>query len=123
MVFHVFTYGVYLTFDIAVTLILKHATFLRLSHLPQSAITYAEVDYQKANMDVTIQQHLITHGSEHSIEQFAHFIMNTDIGLCILPFVTSISYDSYHIFSFSTKWLKYFLKAEAKTHEVSFTES
>ena len=92
MVFHVFTYRVYLTFDLAVTLILKHATFLRLSHLPQSAITYAEVDYWKANMDVSIQQHLITHGPEHSIEQFTHFIMNNDIGLCILPFVISISY-------------------------------
>ena len=82
----------YLTFEKAVTLILKHATFLRLSNSPQSALTYAELDYQKANVNLTIQQHLITHGPKHSVKQFAGFIMNTDIGLCILAFVTSISY-------------------------------
>jgi heme/copper-type cytochrome/quinol oxidase subunit 4 len=117
MVFHLFTFRVYLTFEKAVTLILKHATFLRNSNLPESALTYAELDYQKANIDVIIQQHLITHGPEHSDEQFASFIMSIDIGLCILPFVTPIS---YHHFSASIKWLKHFLKAEAKFHEVSF---
>ena len=121
MVFHVFTFKVYLalglTFGKAVTLILKHATFLRLSNVPESALTYAELDYQKANVDVIIQKHLITHGSEHTVEQFASFIMDTDIGLHILSIVTSIS---YHPFSFSTKWLKHFLKAEAKSHIVSF---
>jgi hypothetical protein len=100
MVFHVFTFRLYLTFEKAVTLILKHATFLRLSNFPKPALTYAELDYQKANIDVTIQQHLITHGSEHSVEQFTSFIISTDIGLCILPFISSIS---YHPFSSSTK--------------------
>ena len=118
MVFHLFTFRMYLTFEKAVTLILKHATFLRHSNLPDSALIYAEVDYQKANIDVTIQQHLITHGPEHSVEQFAGFIMSTDIGLCILPFVTFIS---YHPFSSSTMWLK---NLEPKSHEASFcTES
>src|ERR1700761_5749520 len=117
MVFHLFTFRLYLTFEKAVTLILKHATFLRLSNSPESALTYAELDYQKANIDVTIQQHLIAHGSEHSVEQFATFIMSVDIGLCIIPFVTSIS---YHPFSSSIKWLKHFLKAKAICYEVSF---
>jgi hypothetical protein len=81
MVFHLFTFRVYLTFEKAVTLIFKHATFLRLSNLPESALTYAELDYQKANIDVAIQQHLMAHGPEHSVEQFADFIMGTDIGL------------------------------------------
>jgi hypothetical protein len=117
MVFHLFTFRVYLTFEKAVTLILKHATFLHLSNLPESALTYAELDYQQANIDMVIQQHLITHGPEHSIEQFASFIMSIDIGLYIIPFVISIS---YHHFSASTKWLTHFLKAEAKSHEVSF---
>jgi hypothetical protein len=112
MVFHLFTFRVYLTFEKAVTLIFKHATHLRLSNKPESALTYAELGYQKANVDVTIQQHLITHGLKHSVEQFADFIMNTDISLCILPFVTFIS---YHPFSSSTKWLKHFLKADAKS--------
>jgi hypothetical protein len=116
MVFHIFTFRVYLTFGKAVTLIFKHATFLRLSNLPESALTLADLDYQKANIDVTIQQHLITHASEHSVENFVGFIMSTDIGLCILPFVTSILSP----FSSSTKWLKHFLKTKAKSHEVSF---
>jgi hypothetical protein len=112
MVFHVFTFRVYLTFEKAVTLILKHATFLQLSNMPKSAVTYAELNYQKVNIDMIIQQHLITHGSVHSVKQFASFIMNTDIGLYILPFVTSIScsISYYHPFSSSTKWLKHFLK-------------
>ena len=117
MVFQVFTSRVYLTFEKAVTLILKHATFLRLSHLPKAALTYAELDYQKANIDMTIQQHLVTHGPEHSVEQFAGFIMSTNIGLCILPFFTSIS---HHPFSSSNKWLKPFLKAKAISHEATF---
>jgi hypothetical protein len=117
MVFHVFTFRVNLTFEKAVILILKHATVLRLSNLPKSALTYADLGYQRAEIDMIIQQHLITHGAEHSVEILAGFIMNTDIGLCILPFVTSIS---YHPFSSSTKWLNHFLKAKAKSHEVSF---
>ena len=102
-----------LTFEKAVTLILKHATFLRISNVPESALIYAELDYQKANIDVAIQQHLMAHASEHSVELFAEFIMGTDIGLFILPFVTCIS---DHLFSASTKastnieWLKHFLK-------------
>ena len=91
LVFHVLTFRVYLIFVKAVVLILKHATLLRASNLPQSALTYAELGYQKANIDVAIQQHLMASASEHSAEQFAGFIMGIDIGLFILPFVTSIS--------------------------------
>jgi len=63
----------------AVILILKHATLLRLSNLQESALTQAELDYQKANMDLVIQQHLMAYAPEHSVEQFASFIMGTDI--------------------------------------------
>ena len=112
MVFHVFTFRMYLTFEIAVTLILKHATFLWLSNSPLSALTKAEWDYWRANLDVAIQQHLITHGPEHSVELFASFVMGTDFGLCILPSVTSISYCPFRS---STKWLKHFLKLNLMT--------
>ena len=91
LVFHIFTHRVYLTFEKAVILILKHATFLRLSNSQELAITFAELDYQKANIDVAIQQHLVAHGSKHTVEQFAGFIMSTDIGLFIFLSVTSIS--------------------------------
>jgi len=64
---------------IAVTLILKHATLLQHSNSPKLALTNADLIYQKANIDVAIQQHLIAHASEYSVEQFAGFIMSTDI--------------------------------------------
>ena len=100
LVFHFFflTFGVYFILDKAVILILKHATFLRFSRLPKLALIYAELDYQKANIDVAIQQHLREYASDHSVEQFVDFIMGTDIGLFSLPFFTSIS---YHVFSAS----------------------
>ena len=54
----------------------------------KSALTNAELDYQKANFDVTIQQHLTACDAGQSVlesvEQFVGFIMSTDIGL--LPF-------------------------------------
>lgn len=65
----------------AVILILKHATFL----LPlgiswQSALVHADHDYQQANIDLKIQEHLAASSQEHSVEQLASFIMATDIG-------------------------------------------
>ena len=65
----------------AVTLILKHATFLRDSLPEKLALTTAERNYQKANIDVTIKEHLKACASEQSVEQFVGFIMNTDISL------------------------------------------
>ena len=81
----------------ALTLILKHATFLQTSNHPEEAVTKVELNYQKANIDESIQQYLIACASELSLEQFVGFIMSTNIGLFILslPHVTSISYDSF----------------------------
>jgi len=64
---------------LAVTLILKHATLLRTSNLPDVALTIVELNYQKANINESIQQYLVACSSELSIEQFAEFIMGTDI--------------------------------------------
>jgi hypothetical protein len=87
---------VYLTFLKAVILILKHATFLRLSNLsPESALTHAELDYQKANIDLKIQQHLMASSQEHSVKQFASFIMATDLGWFILASVSIISHQAF----------------------------
>jgi hypothetical protein len=74
---------------------LKHATLLQLSDLPESALTYAELDYQKANVDVVVQQHLEAL-PDPTEEEFSSFIIGTDIGLFIFPSVTCIS---YHLFS------------------------
>ena len=116
MVFEVFTFRIYLTFEKAVILIWKHATFLRLSNLPKAALTCAELDYQKANINVAIHQHLMAHG-QHPVELFVDFIMGTDIGLFILPSVTCLS---DHLLSASTNivLLKHFF--EAMSHELFF---
>ena len=93
LVIFIFISRVYLTFVKAVTLILKHATLLRTSNPPEGALANVDLNYQKANIDEPIQQYLKACGSEQSVEQFASFIMGTNIGLFILlPFVTSISY-------------------------------
>lgn len=86
----------YLTFIEAVILILKHATFIRLSNLsvsPKVALPLAELDYQRANVDLTVQQHLMA-SQEHSVEIFAAFIMATDIGLSILSSIHIISHQA-----------------------------
>jgi hypothetical protein len=93
LVFYVFISRVYLTFVKAVTLILKHATLLQNSNPRQEALKNVDLNYQKANIDESIQQYLMACASELSVEQFASFIMGTDIGLFfLLPFATSISY-------------------------------
>jgi hypothetical protein len=66
----------------AVTLILKHATLLLTSNLKkEEALINVDLNYQKANIDESIQQCLTACASELSVEQFASFIMGTDIGL------------------------------------------
>jgi hypothetical protein len=82
----------------AVTLILKHATLLRTSNLPEATLTNVDLDYQRANIDGSIQQYLKACASDVSAEQFASFIMGTEIGLFILlPFIISISYCPFSI--------------------------
>ena len=82
LVIHFIIFRLYLTFVEAVILILKHATFLLLSGLlPEPAVTQAELDYQKANIDLKIQQHLASSSTEvQSVEQLTSFIMATDFG-------------------------------------------
>ncbi|KAH8980220.1 hypothetical protein EDB86DRAFT_573320 [Lactarius hatsudake] len=65
---------------LAVILIFKHATFLRLSNLAsESALTCAELDYRNGNIDSFIQKYLTASSQEHSVELFAAFTMATDI--------------------------------------------
>ena len=76
---------------------MKHATLLRTSNLvPKAALTNVDLDYQRQNIDESIQQYLTACALDVSVEQFADFIMGTEIGLFILlPFVTSISYSPF----------------------------
>jgi hypothetical protein len=85
----------------AVTLILKHATLLRTSNLPEAALTNVDLDYQRAkDIDGSIQQYLTATASDVSVEQFVGFIMGTEISLFIFVlFVTSLSYSPSSVIS------------------------
>ena len=85
--FFFFIFGVYLNLVKAVTLILKQATLLRTSLLPKPALANAELNYRKANIDVTIQQHLRGCAAQQSVEQFVGFIMSTDLSTDIGLFI------------------------------------
>ena len=67
----------------------------------KSAVTNAEQKYRKANIDVTIQEHLTACAGKQSVEQFVGFIMSTDISLFIFfhlshqyLIILSVSYQS-----------------------------
>ena len=77
----------------AVIIILKHATFLYFSSSSaESALTHAEMDYWTSKIDLKIQEHLVASSHEDTVEQFAHFIMTTDIGMFILTSGKIVSY-------------------------------
>ena len=88
----------YLTLTVvkAIILILKHATLLHLSHFlsPASALTHAELKYQKANIDLKIQQLLqvSTSSKEQFVKLLVRFIMVTNIGWFILAFTKTLSH-------------------------------
>ena len=97
LVFQFIVFKVYLTFVKAVILILKHATFLQLSESSKEALTHAELDYQKANIDLNVHQILAS--SEHSVKKFVEFIMATDIGSFILASVIIKSHQTFSAIS------------------------
>ena len=82
----------YLTIVEAVILILKHATILRLASRSKDALALAGLDYQKANIEFKIQEHLKVFTPENSVEKFADFIMATNIGLFLHLSITIISH-------------------------------
>lgn len=78
----------------AVILILKHATFLRLSEESELALTHAELNYQEANINLTVQQYLEASSPKLTVKKSADFIMATEFGLLIPLFVTAISHQT-----------------------------
>ena len=80
----------------AVIIIFKHANFLKLSYSSaQSALTHAEMDFWVSKIDLKIQEYLVASSYKHSVKQFAHFIMATDIGLFILASIGIISHQAF----------------------------
>ena len=84
----------YLTLVEAVILILKHATILQLSYRPEKALTQAGQDYQDADIDLKVQEHLKAFTPEDTVEKFADFIMATNIGLFMYSSIITISHLS-----------------------------
>ena len=75
----------YLTFGEAVILILKHATALQVSNLSAKlALVQAEWDYNEANVDFKIQEHIMASSQEPTVQTSAAFIMATNIGWLFL---------------------------------------
>ena len=86
----------YLTFEEAVILILKHATALQASNLSaKSALAQAEQDYQEANIDFKIQEYIMAFSQEPTVQQSAAFVMAIDIGWSFS------SLRSYHLIKVS----------------------
>ena len=81
----------------AIILIFKHATFLRLSNSLESALNLAVLDYQRAGIDLKIQDYLKPSSPEHSVEEIAFFIMATEIGKVIVCIVILISYQRFQL--------------------------
>ena len=98
LVFYFIIFRLYLTFFEAVLLILKHATVLRLSQRANSALAQADLDYQKAKIDLTVQQHPLAYSPGDTVEQFIGFIMATEIGVFVLLSVTIISHQAFSAF-------------------------
>ena len=48
------------------------------------------LDYQKSDIDLKIQDYLKACSQEHTVEDFASFIMATDIGMLIGAFIINI---------------------------------
>ena len=97
LVFHFIIFRVYLTFVEAVILVLKYATFIRLSNSSsnfdrKSSLARADVHYEEANIDLKIQEFVKT-SQEQSVMQFVDFIMATEIGLFIFTSVKLISHQ------------------------------
>ena len=86
----------YLTDLQAVLLIFKHAMFLRHSNTTESALNIAGSDYQKVDIDLKIQDHLKASSPKHSVEEFASFIMATEIGMFIVVYIVILI--SHHSF-------------------------
>ena len=76
-----------LTFEVAIILIFKHAA---VSRNPGSRdfiqlLSRAQSSFQKANIMSKIRGHFTASSNEYTIDQMVDFLMDTDIGMSILP--------------------------------------
>ena len=82
----------YLTFQVAIILIFKHAAILCLSGMSAKlALTQAELNYHQADIASKIQEHFTASYEEYSTKQFISFLMDTNIGFSSLASVKIIA--------------------------------
>ena len=82
----------------AVLLIFKHAMFLRHSHESESALNFAGSNYQKADIDLKIQEYLKAYSPGPSVEEIATFIIATEIGMFIVVCIVILtSHQSFQL--------------------------
>jgi hypothetical protein len=85
-----------LTFEVAIILILKHAASLCLSGISaRRAITQAESDFQSANLASKIEEQFPGSYEEYTVEQFVHFVVDTNIGLSGFTSTQIIAYSAF----------------------------
>jgi hypothetical protein len=88
LVFTFITFIALLTFEVAIILILKHAAiflYKQSTWQPNIPIHHIESKFQEANIMSKIQEHFTVSNTEYTIDQMVEFLMDTDIGMSILP--------------------------------------
>ena len=95
----------YLTFQVAIILIFKHAATLCLSGISaELALTQAELNYHQANIASKIQEHFTASYEEYSTEQFIGFLMDTNIGLSSLASIKIIADAFFQSHQYNENW-------------------
>ena len=93
----------FITFQLAIILIFKHAAILCLSGISAKlAVTQAESIYHQAKIASKIQNHFTASYEAYSTEQIIAFLMDTNIGLSSLAFI-KIRVDAAFRFICTTK--------------------
>ena len=95
----------YLTFQVAIILIFKHAAILCLSGMPAKlALTQAELNYHHTKIASKIQEHFTASYEEYSTEQFIGFLMDTNIGLSSLASIKIIADAFFQSHQYNENW-------------------
>jgi len=82
------------SFKVAVGIItiFKHATALCASgYSSKAALTQAELDYQKSNVDSIVASYFPASSQEYSAQEFVDFIMNIHVSLLLYLLTSNLT--------------------------------
>jgi hypothetical protein len=86
----------YFKVAVGIIIIFKHATTLCASgYLSKAALTQAELDFQKSNVDSKVASYFTAPPQEYSSQQFVDFIMDVHVGLFFKKIIKIISNKAY----------------------------